>query len=324
MDHFSMEIRRRLRWRYVPTWVNYFFDTGLALGRMFRRYPLADQAGSLSCQPLFIVSSGRAGTTLLRSMLAVGGQIAIPPESYVIPTAVRRFLFLQHLGWEDLCRLIVALFESSGDFSLWGINLYPAYEIVINLPKPERSLARIIDEVFKCYADQQFPNSILWGDQSPGNTLHLPRVFHTFPQARYLHLLRDGRDVVASMIEKGHSLHESTMRWETSVKQAQSLQAKLGPEQFPEVRYENLVSEPARTIGQICTFVGIEYQAEMLDFWQSPTTIEHKHYKHHRNLGQPVFASSVGKWEERLSPSEKEFVLAKTSSLLQSLGYLDR
>jgi hypothetical protein len=272
---------------------------------------------------LFIISSGRAGTTLLRSMLVVGGQIAIPPESYVIGTAVRKFLSLSILGWADLSRLIVALFESHPEFPLWNINLQPAYDAALNLPPSEQSLARVIDEVFKRYGQQQFPQAAIWGDQSPANTLHLPRVFRTFPQAKYLHLLRDGRDVIASMVGKGDELADSTTRWRTCIQRALALQKRLRAEQFLTVRYESLVSNPRDTLAHVCEFSGVEYLDEMLDFWRSPTTVEHKHYEHHRNLGRPVFTTSIGGWQERLSPPEQEYVLSHISDLLRSLEYMN-
>ena len=319
-------------YRCLPNWVVRLVDAGRYLAGMMptvNRYPLADHTRSLSCQPLFIISAGRSGTTLLRSMLVVGGQIAIPPETQVIHIAVRKFLSLRHIGWADLCRVIVSLFESHNLFHMWGVNLYPVYRKVIYLPKKERCLARIVDEVFMCYAAQQFPDATVWGDQSPIYTFFLPRIFSVFPHAKYLHLVRDGRDAIASLVERGRllkggmSLEEATYRWVTSVERVWSLQRRLSDNQFLEVRYENLVSEPAETLKKVCKFIGVEYKASMLDFWKSPTTIEHKYNEYHRNLSKPVFTDSIGKWTERLSPDEQQYVLAKTSGLLQRLGYLD-
>jgi hypothetical protein len=289
---------------------------------MFRRYPLADPVDSLSCAPLFIVGSGRTGTTLLRSMLVAGERIAIPPEIQVIRTAVRRYLSLQFIGWADLSRLIVALFESHNLFPLWDINLSPVYQTVINLSPQERSLARIIDEVLKCYAVQQFPKATMWGDQSPINTFYWPWISKTFPNAKYLHLLRDGRDTIASLIGRGLDLESATERWVTSISQCSALQEHVAADQFLEVRYETLVQETEQTLKLICEFLALAYDAQMLDFWKLPTTIEHKHQEYHRNLGRPVFTDSIGKWNQRLSPAEQAYVSSRTADLLEKFGYL--
>lgn len=315
----------KLSSRCLPSWAIRLVDTARHLAKMTaiaNRYPLADRTNSLSCKPLFIISSGRSGTTLLRSMLVVGGQIAIPPESIVIPIAIRRFLSLQHLGWSDLSRLIVALFESGPNFSLWDVKMHPVYRTVIDLPEEECCLARITDEVFKCYAEQQFPEARLWGDKSPANTLYLPWIFRTFPYGKYLHLLRDGRDAIASMVARGRSTEYATERWMISVQQALELDNRLNSDQFLRVCYEGLVSQPVETLKKISSFIGVRYKAEMLDFWRLPTTIEHRHYEHHGNLGSPLFTDSIGRWTERLSSAQQQYVLSKTGSLLERFGYL--
>ena len=321
ITRLSNLIRDHIIYRHIPLRMMYYLD----LGRFFirgSRYPLAVNHEGLSCQPFFIISPGRSGSTLLRSMLAVGGQIAIPPESQVIPLSIRRYNALHFLGWEDLSRLIISLFESHRNFQMWQITLLVAYQTVLSLPENERSLARIIDEIFSCYKAQQFPDAEIWGDKSPLNSIYLPWIILTFPYARYLHLLRDGRDVVASMMEKGGiTLKHATRRWNSSIRNAINLRNQLPVEQFLEVRYEQLVTKPTDTLEEVCQFIGIDYQAAMLDFWKSDTTIEHRYKIAHRNLEMPVFENSVGKWETRLSSKQQAYVLRMTVPLLRKLGY---
>lgn len=285
-------------------------------------FPLTASPGSLSCRPLFIVSAGRSGTTLLRSMIAANGEIAIPPEGLMIGPAVRKYLALQAIGWKDMARLTVALFESGEQFPLWKVNMAPVQLRVVSLSEEERSLARIIDEVYTHYASEHFPNARLWGDQSPINALFLPWIVRAFPHGRYLHLLRDGRDVVASILSRDRALPYATRRWMISVNKILAAQKELPPDQFLEVRYESLVSEPEATLRAVCGFAGIEYDARMLDYWKSPTTIEHRYFDHHRNLSRPVFTDSVGRWKERLSEEQQEYVLKRITPLLQELDYV--
>lgn len=318
-------IEVKLRTAHLPLWVYKARDRMRYSRRvLFARntYPVADRAGSLSCRPLLVLSSGRSGTTLLRSMLVAGQQLAMPPESQIIRTAVRRYLALQHIGWEDISQLIIGLFESSTNFDLWDVDLQPVYATVSDIPSQERSLARIIDEVYRHYAAEKFPHAHVWGDKSPINTLHLPFIYAAFPQARYLHVVRDGRDAIASMVERGRAVEAATRRWEISIRQARALEPRLNEDQYLEVRYEDLVSRPEDTLKRICSFAGIRFSPSMLDFWRLPTTVEHKHYDHHRNLGRPVFTDSIGRWVNRLSDSEQEYVYSRISGLLEHLGYL--
>lgn len=313
----------RYRYRHIPDWMLLAAEVSALPRRLFRRYPLHDKAESLSCRPLFIVGSGRCGTTLLRSMLAAGGEIAIPPESMTIPLAIRKFSYPRLLDWPDLVRLVVSLFETQTNFPLWDTSLIPAYRASFELPAAERSLARVIDEVFACYRDQNFPDAQSWGDQSPLNTLNLSRVRRTFPQARYLHLLRNPLDVVASMVEFGRTAEEATTRWCESIRQVKRLERRIDAEQFLQIRYEDLVTDPEPALRRVCTFTGVTPQEQMLDFWKLPSTLEWRAHPHHQNLQKPLFTTSVGSWRSRLSAEQQQLAWAKTAPLARALGYVE-
>lgn len=257
-------------------------------------------------------------------MLVAGGQIAIPAETQIIHRLAVLFLTTRSLGWEDQARLVIAAFESHKFFPLWQINLSDVYRKVFALPEQERSLARIIHEVYKSYAAQAFPGAKTWGDQSPLHTFYLPYINRIFPRARYIHMLRDGRDVTASLVSRfgDDHLFESVLRWKTSLKRVKQLQKIVAPGQFIEVRYETLVREPEFTLNQISKFIGIDFSTAMLDYWKLPSTIEHKYDSYHRNLEKPVFDSSIGKWKEVLNSSQQQYVTRKLSRELQELRYI--
>lgn len=288
-----------------------------------RRYPLADTHNVLSCQPLIIVSSGRSGTTLLRSMLVMGGEIAIPPETEILPTAMLQFTAMQELGWVNLSRLVISLQENSFNFPLWEMDLNPVYLAAKAVPPQEQSLARLIDLLYMGYADAHFPDAICWGDQTPDNFLYYHWFLSVFPQAKYLHVLRDGRDVVASLLKmKNHSLDYAVGRWQQSIHNADKISAQVPKSNYMELRYEDLVTDTASSLQRVCVFANIAYVPDMLEYWRSTTTVEHQRYTHHENLAKPVFTSSIGRWKERLSPEQQQAVQAQCAPLLQRYGYI--
>ncbi len=314
-----------MRYWCPPLWFRILMKiNGNIYRSMFSRYPLSDHSNSLSCDPLFIIGAGRSGTTLLRSMLVAGGQISITPETQIIHNLATKYPILQGLGWEDLSCFIVSMFEGHVGYEMWNINVYPVYQKLKNLPEKQRSLAKIIDEVFRFYAEQKFPNAQLWGEQSPIHTFYLPYIHAIFPRARYLHLLRDGRDVVSSWVKKNGDdyLPEAVYRWQISVERFRAFQKKMNPNQVIEIRYEDLVQNPEKVLKEICLFVGIDYSSEMLDYWKLPSTIESKYKEHHRNLEKPVFTSSIGRWRERLSLSQQKDVEQLLSDTLRDLDYI--
>lgn len=324
MSKINSPLRLKKKYSNHPLWMMAAFTIAKNLIKgVINRYPLADPTDSLSCQPLFIISAGRSGTTLLRSMLVAGDQIAIPPETQILHQMAVKFLSAQGLGWPDLSRLVIASFESHHHYFQWDTNLFPAYEQAIALPKKEYSLARLIDIVYTLYADKNFPGATVWGDQSPLHTFYLPWIQPVFPKARYLHMLRDGRDVISSMVERRGPayLEDATRRWIKSIDCVAKLRKNIDAKQFLEVRYEDLVTEPTQTLQKVCNYIGISYAQKMLDFWKLPSTLEHKHHSFHRNLSNPVFTSSRGKWRERLTEKQQKYVVGETSALLESLGY---
>jgi len=320
------KLMTRLRYSQLPTGVREFTNIiGKTLKLQGKYYPLFCETDLQFKQPVFIISSGRSGTTLMRSMLAAGGQIAIPAETQILHTLPTKFYATRSQGWEVQVRSIMASFESHHNFPLWQVNLADAYRKLLALPENERSLARIIHEVHFAYAKQAFPEAKVWGDQSPLHTFYLPTINRVFPSARYMHLLRDGRDVVSSMVTRHGKdyLFEAVLRWKTSLRRINQFRKGLSTDRFIEVRYENLVREPELTLQKVCEFIGIDYTQRMLDYWKLPTTIEHKIESFHENLGKPVFDSSIGKWRERLTKQQQDYVMKHLAKDLRENGYMD-
>ncbi len=316
-----------LRYTYQPFHARVLLSRLLGCSRVIaNRVPIRAEESPLSCDPVFIVSAGRSGSTLLRSMLAAGEQIAIPAETQMIHTLPIKFNATRKLGWDNQARLIIATFESHPNFPLWGVDLSDAYQRVLKLEPRERSLARVIDEVFLTYARQAFPTAKIWGDQSPIHALYMPDILNIFPGVKFLHLLRDGRDVVASKVVKNgdESLYSAVHRWKTCVKRSRQIQNKVGPQQFFEVRYEDLVTAPEHILNQVCDYIGIDYDQRMLDYWKLPSTVEHKYKTYHQNLTKPVFSSSIGSWKERLSSQQLAFIMETIHQELEFLGYLEK
>ena len=297
---------------------------GNGIRSLTKAYPLS-HPDNTDLTPVFIISSGRSGTTLLRSMLVASGQISIPPETQNIHTLAVKFLAYHGLKWQDLSRLMVADFESHHNFFMWETNLAPLYQAVIDLPEESRTLETIIDQVYMFYAAEKFPDAKIWGDQSPIYTFQLPSLLKVFPHARFIHMLRDGRDVVSSMVTRHGAgyLQEAVYRWKKSIEITEKFQKQMPANRYLEVRYEHLVEHSEQTLQNISRFIGIDFTPNMLEYWHLPSTVEYKHKSFHQNLSKPVFSSSIGKWRERLSQEQIDFMLAELDQPLRLKAYID-
>lgn len=282
----------------------------------FSHYPL-HRKGCLKRQPLLILGCGRSGNTLLRSMLMAGGEIAIPPESYVIPKTIRLFKAYNYLPWEQLCSVIIGEFQAYKEFYTWQLDLAPCYKECRQLPKHQRTLANIIDVIYRHYAREQGVVTEFWGDKTPVNALYSKHIVKLFPQARFIHLIRDPRAVVASYLNAGmHSDVYSVARlWKTVnnrlVKYLNPSSSKL------VITYEELVQSPSSAIEVVAKHVGVTYSEKLVHHYRSSSSLgDVLEHEHHQNVTQKITTKSLYKWKNYLSDKQ----LSEISRLLKGDG----
>ena len=124
-----------------------------SLARYFlKRYPLRSKKERLTCDPIFIIGSGRSGNTLMRAILTCHPGISIPPESYVLGRVIWRYRFYSFLPWNLLARLVISEFESWSQFYLWNLNLVEFYQQAFSYLEEQRTLAHLLDGFYAYYA----------------------------------------------------------------------------------------------------------------------------------------------------------------------------
>jgi hypothetical protein len=297
----------------------------LLLGQFGPRYPLRRVTDDARPSPFFIVGSGRSGNTLLRAILTGNPELAIPPESYVLGPAVRDYRRLGFLPWRMLARVVLGRFQFHPQFETWQTDVPEVYRAVAGCSVEYRSLAKIVDELYRAYARRHQPNARRWGDKTPANVYHLPRIHAVFPNAAYLHMLRDGRDVVASYLDAGFydSAEDASQRWLESVDLVREFGRRLPKNRYLEVRYESLVRNPEPVIRQVCRYLGTTYRQVMLQHRERVDDLGDTDASHHAGLYRSVDDRSVGTWRERLNADQRRVVEKQLRSRLSALGYLD-
>ncbi|MDH5236917.1 MAG: sulfotransferase, partial [Acidimicrobiia bacterium] len=143
---------------------------------------------------LFVVGCGRSGTTLLRSMLDAHPELAIPGESHFLRRMLRLRRRYEHGSQFDLERYVADL-SRDVRFRRWVADPEPLIER-IRAGRP-LSLADAVRATFGAYARSQ--DKIRWGDKTPDYVTMMPAISELLPEARFVHLIRDGRAVAASL-----------------------------------------------------------------------------------------------------------------------------
>lgn len=306
-----------------PVFVHHLYHLATIGRGLLRRHPLRPAGGQLDVPPFFIIGSGRSGNTLLRAILASHPHLCIPPESVVLGRVVRNYRFYSFLPWEMLARLVISEFAAFRDFDTWKVDLTPFYRTAGQLPPAQCNLACLLDAFYRYYLTCHDQKAVRWGDKSPINTFVLPLIESVFPQAQYIHIIRDGRDVVASYLAAGLYTDEEVAcrRWLQSVQVARRFGARVGPGRYHELFYEELVCRPEATVQRVCDFLGIDFRPAMLDYWQTVGRLGDTALAHHHNVHNPMNPSSIGAWRKRLAPTAAARVQQRLASQLSSLRY---
>ncbi len=270
--------------------------------------------------PFFIVGSDRSGTTMLRLMLdrAEDGP-AIPPETMFI-TDFRSVLHGGDLSTHDASIEFARRVWAHPRVQMWGIEGSPQ--------QPPAGLSH--EDAFRWAVEQPFiaymqrDGKTWWSDKTPPHIDHVDLLADVFPGARFVELVRDGRDVALSMITMpwgDNNVWTAGVRWAHCIREGERQRAKR-PDEVLLVRYEDLVTEPAEQLQRVSDFLGMEYDDEMLAVERTDTS-KLQHQDWFSNLWQGINTSAVDKWRTKMSEHDQRVFLAAAGDELQLLGYDD-
>ena len=274
--------------------------------------------GMLNNAPFFIVGSGRSGTTLLRLMLTGHSRLHILPETWFIRPLVQSLpldviltpsqvneavkIIVGHYRWPDM--------EIAGeDFEQW----------VALLVKPK--LSDIIGLIYQHHLARAGKQR--FGDKTPNYFAIIPQLSELFPGSRFIHLIRDGRDVAISSIDAGWARYyeRSSFPWSLAMASRRSYRGTIYESQILDVRYEDLMKDPEGAIGSICEFLGEKFERGMLQYSQRSDLVPARERKIHPRLRDPISTEAIGMWRRRLRPLECFAIEACLHRDLQQLGY---
>jgi hypothetical protein len=272
-----------------------------------------------SIPPVFVLGFQRSGTTLLRLLLDAHSELAIPFESMsVIDFYHRRRDYADLSTTEQRARLVADLLAARG-FSAWR----PAVTVADLDLDQCTSYPAVIDQVFTAYARKCGKQR--WGDKTPGYTRDVHILNELFPDAKYVHLVRDGRDAALSLLRQpwGPSDFLSALEeWNEVVGWSRKMCRMLPRDRYLEIRYEDLVNDTEGVLRQITSFLSLPFEPDMLNGNGAATgKLPERSVAFHTNLDRPVDSSLAFDWRRRLSPADQAIALKIAGRLLGELGY---
>jgi hypothetical protein len=251
--------------------------------------------------PILVGGCGRSGTTLLQVILDAHPDLCCVNESSIL-----------HLGKLDTSKLANRI----------DLPIERVRAIADSSPRHGQFVERICGEFAASLHKER------WADKSPRNVRRLSYIFKHFPKARFVHVLRDGRDAACSLrthpkfkridgklvdMRTWKRFEDCATRWQNDVTEGLAWRGHPG---YHELRYEDLVSDPEPVLRRLFDFIGAAWTPEVLEYHR----VEERSVKD-PGFQKPLFKSSIGRWRKNMSPEDGAIFLSIAGELLKSLGY---
>ena len=165
---------------------------------------------------------------------------------------------------------------------------------------------------------------VRWGEKRPAYWQDMDVILRLFPDAQIIHLVRDGRACVASLKQVhwyGDSVIKAAISWSLAERELTRLGHKLPADSYHRLRYEDLLADPRRELGLLCSFLGEDFDDGMLEFHRAAGDIVPERKTWHNRIRGDIDPGRIEAWRESLSPDEIGLLEAIIGRDLDARGY---
>lgn len=265
----------------------------------------------------FFVCFGRSGGTLLRAMLCSHPDLAVPDESFFVVEMARAYSVSQDAF--DLDRFLAELGRRPA-FRRWDL---PEEDLRAALSPAPTGYAEAVRALYAHYARARGKSR--YGDRTNINMFAVPTLASTFPESRFVHLVRDGRDVALSWRELPFGLkraEEVALHWVANVGAARRAGRWVGTDRYREIHYEHLVEDPEGTLRAVCDFIGLAYHPQMLRYGGHVQEVVESSQRPEVHGGlRRELTGPARQWRRDMSRQDVLAFEALAGDLLVELGY---
>ncbi len=279
----------------------------------------------------FVVGMNRSGTTLLRMMLDAHPDLTIPPETHFVPDLIKA-------AREDDAtpESALAAMKSARE---WGDFGFSDEEMLARLRElPQIKPGPAVRTFYDAYTEQQ--GKPRWGEKTPTYVQKMRLIQRAIPEARFVHVIRDGRDVALSVLDR--TVRELTAgdiakRWQKKITKAREDAPKL--DHYIEIRYEDLILDTEPVLRQVCEFIELPWDDALLNYHERSAdrlkemaralpaegrakelSVERRMATHEMTT-KPPSADRVARWRTQMSAEQREGFELIAGDLLDQLGY---
>jgi hypothetical protein len=272
---------------------------------------------------LFIVGCPRSGTTLLQRIAEAHSQIAMVPELFWVTDQVRSKGGLKLK--EPVTQEMISKLVMHKRFPQLGIDA----DEFLELYKSEATYGEFVGLIFDLYGRRSHKQFV--GNKTPDYVQNIRELHEQWPSARFVHLIRDGRDVCLSIMDwkkadrttgryipfSEDPVSTTALYWKRKVMLGQQVGRSLGQDLYYELRYESLIANPETQSKKLCDFLQIPYEEKMIRFYEHRPDTEKAR---NANSWKPV-TWGLRDWHTQMHAPDLERFEAAAGDLLDGLGY---
>jgi len=269
--------------------------------------------------PFFIVGNDRSGTTMLRLIIDRGADAAVPPESMYLTDFAAAFEAGGPRDDRAAAQLMQEVWQHP-KVRLWdlppqapavppGLTGQAAYRFIASAP-------------FEAYAARHGKRR--WGDKTPHYVHHVDHLLRLWPGARFVVLVRDGRDVALSLrrMPFGPNNAWAAAQWWARGIRAGSRAQREHPDAVMTVRYEDLARRPEEEVRRLCDFLDLGYSEDMLALEHvDPARIVPDQAAWFPTLFDGINTSPVARWQREMNARDRQIFAALAGAELEQHGY---
>lgn len=277
---------------------------------------------------VYVVGCPRSGTTLVQRILDAHPDLAVSRSTHWVTLPLRDGAWSLPDGraTPELAERVVGFRR----FPKMDVEPGAVRRLAATAPPPRYE--DFVRGVYALFADGR--GKPLAGDKTPAYVRWIPALSDWFPTARFVHVIRDGRDVCLSLLDPRNEkkraqlaafstwgvdpVATAALRWEWDVRLGREAGIAVGPDRYLELRYEALVEDPDAASRSLCAFLGLEVRPEMVRFHEGRSRPgEGRDAKHSWSPVTP----GLRDWRRDMASGDRRRIEAVAGALLDELGY---
>lgn len=290
-----------------------------------------DERGAERLPAPFVVGVNRSGTTLLRMMLDAHPELTVPPETHFVPELIEA---AESNPTPEALLATITSQREWGDFGLTEEELLERFRAADPL-----TAGAALRSFYEAYAERA--GKPRWGEKTPIYVKSMRKIQSALPEARFVHVIRDGRDVALSIRDratKEHRVEAIAERWVRRITRARAQAKRL--DHYLEIRYEGLILDTEPTLRGVLDFYELPWDPAVLDYHErsaerlkemkrelpdqgkrTTLSVERRMMTHARTTEKPD-PRRVSRWRESMDRADRETFESIAGDLLNELGYV--